>query len=178
MFEKSVYTMDNANSIETVTEDKSIKTQSNEANSSSRTGPMKKVNGNVSSRDQSSKPSCLISWMSPFFFFFSYVYRSLLLYIVFYYSRDSFFSSLLPSSEKEIYFHETESDQSRIISQEISQRKHTCSRRIHISTFRIWRECSIEWEYRRINRWRKLKILIDWRTREFQLGTSLFVHSE
>ena len=57
MFEKSVYTMDNLNPIETITEDKSIKPPSNEVNSSSRHGPMRKTN----ERDPSSKPSCLIS---------------------------------------------------------------------------------------------------------------------
>ena len=61
MFERSVYTMDNLNPIEPVTEEKSIKSQPNEVNSSSRTGSTKKFNGNLSSRDQSSKQSCLIS---------------------------------------------------------------------------------------------------------------------
>jgi hypothetical protein len=57
MFEKSIHAMDNLGSTENSNEDNPIKTHSNEGNTSSRNGRTKKLNGNVSSKEQ----SCTIS---------------------------------------------------------------------------------------------------------------------
>ena len=57
MFEKSIHVMDNIGSTENFNEDNPIKTHSNEGNTTSRNGKTKKLNGNVSSKEQ----SCTIS---------------------------------------------------------------------------------------------------------------------
>jgi len=62
LFEKSIHAMNNIDPTENENEENSIKTRSNQANStSSRNGLNKKLNGNISSKEQSSKTTCTIS---------------------------------------------------------------------------------------------------------------------
>ncbi len=69
MFEKSIHAMNNVDPTENDNEENSIKTHSKEAKPPSRNGSVKKINGNVSSKDSSSKQSCTVSWTLPFLFF-------------------------------------------------------------------------------------------------------------
>ncbi len=57
MFEKSIHAMNNVDPIENDNEETSIKTPSIEGHPPSRNGKTKKLNGNVSSKEQ----SCTIS---------------------------------------------------------------------------------------------------------------------
>ncbi len=87
MFEKSIHAMNNIDPTEDDNEENSKKSRPNEVNPPSRNGVIKRLNGNVLSRDPSSKPTCTVSWTLPFFF---NVNRYVSLYIIFYYSRESF----------------------------------------------------------------------------------------
>ncbi len=61
IFEKTIHAMNNIDPIENDNEGNPIKTHSNEGNPPSRNGVVKKINGNVSSKDSSSKPTCTVS---------------------------------------------------------------------------------------------------------------------
>jgi len=61
MFEKSIHAMNNVDPTENDNEENSIKSHPNQVNPSSRNGLGKKLNGNVSSKEHSSKPICTIS---------------------------------------------------------------------------------------------------------------------
>lgn len=61
MFEKSIHAMNNVDPTDNDNEDSKIKTHTNEVNPSNRNGMTKKLNGNISSKDPSSKQSCTIS---------------------------------------------------------------------------------------------------------------------
>ena len=61
MFEKSIHAMNNVDPTENDNEETSKKTRPNEVNPASRNGVMKRPNGDLTSGDPSSKPTCTIS---------------------------------------------------------------------------------------------------------------------
>jgi hypothetical protein len=61
MFEKSIHAMNNIDPTEDDNEENSKKSRPNEVNPPSRNGVIKRLNGNVLSRDPSSKPTCTVS---------------------------------------------------------------------------------------------------------------------
>ena len=61
MFEKSIHAMNNIDPTENGNQANLTKTRSNETNPSSRNGLSKKLNGNLLSKERSSKTTCTMS---------------------------------------------------------------------------------------------------------------------
>jgi len=61
MFEKSIHAMNNIDPTENDNEENTIKKHSIEGNPTVKNGGIKKLNGHLSSKDSSSKPTCSMS---------------------------------------------------------------------------------------------------------------------